>query len=67
MKKKLEFLLTVELDERTQLMKSEEELRDSLKYLLASFVRQFTSGSIPQVKVTQFVRRPDGVLGLPSQ
>jgi hypothetical protein len=56
LKQKLEFCLVLELDESTRLLNSEEELRDSLKTVLSSFVRQWTSGSIPKVEV-RIVRR----------
>ena len=56
MKQKLEFWLALELDDSTRLLNSEEELRDSLKTVLASFVRQWTSGSIPKVEI-RIVRR----------
>ena len=53
---KLEFLLALELDESTGLLNSEEELRDSLKIVLASFVRRWTTGSIPKVEVRIVLR-----------
>ena len=52
MKTKMEFLLALELDENTRLLKSEEELRQAIKTVLASAARQFTAGSIPKVEVT---------------
>ena len=57
MKQKLEFVVAITIDERTRMLRSERELSAELKDVVASFVRQYTAGSIPKVEV-RLVRRP---------